>query len=226
MALYQRSISGEGQQVDVSVFECVVQATIQHNPTWGTGRPGPKRGEEVTSGRAHLAKLLYPCKDGYVSFSHGGPNRLSPSLPLVKWMEREGFTNDFLKNFNWESPEFAATPQEDMDRIEEPTGKFFMSHTKAELLDGAVKYNVMLYPVSTADDILESVQLAARGFWVKMEHRELGTTVSYPGSFARTSEASPGILRRAPLIGEHSQEVEAELSLPRGKRGRVGRCRA
>ena len=213
MALYQRNIAGEGQQVDVSIFESAVQSTIHGNPTWGSGRPSPKRGE-VRAGTVHKATLLWPCKDGYVSWSHGGPSRLNPSLPLVRWMESEGFTNDFMKSFNWSSPDFPKTSQEDMNIIEEVTGSFFMAHTKAELLAGAVKYEAMLYPVSTTADMLENPQLIARGFWVELEHPELGANITYAGAFGSSSEMPISITRRAPLIGEHNQEIyEKELGI-------------
>ena len=42
---------------------------------------------------------------------------------------------------------------------------------------------------------------------MEIEHDELGRTITYPGSFATTSEASPLVLRRAPLIGEHNREI-------------------
>jgi len=217
MALYQRSNSGEGQQVDVSVFESAIQSTIHHNPTWGSGRPSPKRGE-TRSNTGHRATQLWPCKDGWVSWSHGGLSRLGPSLPLIKWMESEGFTNDFLKGFNWNRPDFAQLPQEEWDKIEEPTARFFMFHTKAELLEGAVKHEAMLYPVATTADILENPQLIARGFWVDLEHPELDASITYPGAFGISSEVPINITRRAPLIGEHNQEIyEGELGISNEK---------
>jgi crotonobetainyl-CoA:carnitine CoA-transferase CaiB-like acyl-CoA transferase len=91
-----------------------------------------------------------------------------------------------------------------------------MMHTKAELLEGAVKRRVMLYPVATTKDILENVQLAARSFWVEVEHPELGAAITYPGAFTNASETPPRISRRAPLIGEHNEEVyEKELGISR-----------
>ena len=57
--------------------------------------------------------------------------------------------DDFLKGFDWDTFDLRTTTQEVVDRMEEPTAKFFMAHTKAELLEGAVKHRVMLYPVST-----------------------------------------------------------------------------
>ncbi len=123
---------------------------------------------------------------------------------------------DFLKGVDWESLDFATTTQDVVDRLEEPASRFFLSHTKAELMEGALKHRAMLYPVSTTRDIMENVQLAARGFWVNVEHSELGTTIAYPGAFGQSSEAPLRISRRAPLIGEHNQEIyEQELGISR-----------
>ena len=93
-----------------------------------------------------------------------------------------------------------------------------MAHTKAELFEGALKNGVQLYPVSTPADMLESPQLAARKFWEKVEHPELGTTITYPGAFANASEAPPKISHRAPFIGEHNQEIyEKEMGISKDK---------
>jgi len=76
----------------------------------------------------------------------------------------------------------------------------------------------MLYPVATTVDMLENVQLAAREFWVEVEHPELGTTITYPGAFGHCSETPPRISRRAPLIGEHNLEIyQDELGISREK---------
>jgi crotonobetainyl-CoA:carnitine CoA-transferase CaiB-like acyl-CoA transferase len=216
MALYRRWKTGEGQQVDVSVFESVAQCTEHLTSAWDLRGTFPKRGEESMPGQMHKTKRLYPCKDGWVSWSHGGSSRLAPSLPLIKWMESEGFTDDFLKSFDWSRPDFPRISQEDMDRIEEPTSRFFMAHTKAELLEGAVKYQIMMYPVFSNKDMLTNPQLKARGFWEEIEHPELGTAITYPGAFGLFSESKVKISRRAPLIGEHNEDIyRKELGIPR-----------
>lgn len=212
-ALYDRWITGNGQQVDVSIQEAAVHSSIHNNPIWNYERPIPKRGEELFAGAAHR-RNMWPCKDGWVSWSHQGSSRLGPSLPLIKWMESEGFTNDFIKEFDWKRPDFMMISQEEVDKIEEPTARFFMTHTKEELLEGAVKHQVMLYPVATTADMLKNPQLVDREFWVEVEHPELGTNLTYPGAFGIFSEISPRISRRAPLIGEHNEEIyEKELGL-------------
>jgi benzylsuccinate CoA-transferase BbsE subunit len=218
MALYHRWSTGEGQQVDVSVLDSVAQCTEHLTSNWDLRKALRKRGDETLAGINHRSTRLWPCKDGWVSWSHGGNSPLAPSLPLIQWMDSEGMANDFLREFDWNRPDFARISQEEMDQIEEPTAKFFLAHTKAELLEGAVKYRVMLYPVSTTADMPGNPQLAARGFWQKLEHPELGTSITYPGAFAHASEAPPRISRRAPLIGEHNQEIyEKELGISKEK---------
>jgi crotonobetainyl-CoA:carnitine CoA-transferase CaiB-like acyl-CoA transferase len=47
-----------------------------------------------------------------------------------------------------------------------------------------------------------------------VEHPELGDTLQYPGAPAKMKETPWKIYRRAPLIGEHNEEVyEKELGL-------------
>jgi len=217
-ALYQRHITGEGQQIDVSIQEAVIHCLEHITANWDLRQAFAIRGESRNPGAGHFTRLIWPCKDGYVSWSHGGNSVLAPSLPLIKWMEAEGYTNDFTKNFDWNRPDFMRISQEEMDQIDEPTARFFMDHTKAQLLDGAVKYSVMMYPVATTDDMLVNPQLKARNFWLELKHPELGVSLTYPGAFGVSSAAPVTITRRAPLIGEHNQEIyEKELGISRDK---------
>ncbi len=226
LALSYRQMTGEGQHVDVSIQESVV--SIAHSPStiqWDTlkviGRQKELRGAGVRLGR------IWTCKDGQISWSYqggaGGVSRNSP-VPLLQWMDSEGMLNDFLKGFNWASFDVLTTTQEIVERIEEPIRKFFLTHTKAELCEGALERHIQLYPISTSADMLENVQLAAREYWVKLEHPELGTTLTYPGAFINVSEAPVRVWRRAPLIGEHNQEIlEKELDskkLPASKQAK------
>ncbi len=217
VALYERNNSGQGRHIDVSLQESLaLQDGANRNPTWvfmGTAR---KRGAPEMPNAGHRTARLFPCKDGWVSWSHGGPSVLGPSLPLIRWMQAEGMSNEFLDKFDWQRPDFATISQEEMDKIDAPTARFFLTKTKAELLAGAVKRAVMLYPVATTADILADPQLAARKFWVELAHPELGTTITYPGAFGLCSETPPRLSRRAPLIGEHNLEIyQDELGFSR-----------
>jgi formyl-CoA transferase len=94
-----------------------------------------------------------------------------------------------------------------IDRIEEPIGRFFETITKKEFLEGVIQRGMLGYPVATVKEIFEDSQLEARDFWQNIEHPELGASLVYPGGFAKFSEASCKIRCRAPLIGEHNEEI-------------------
>jgi len=202
MALHCREMTGEGQQVDVSIQESVVRLTYAATASWDMMKVVQQRGSQ-SRGNARMTRM-WPCKDGYVSWFYFGGAARRWDIPLLEWMDEEGMSDDFVKGFDWDTFDWRTATQEVVDRLEEPPRRFFMTHTKAELLEGALKHRAMLYPVSTAKDTIESVQLAARGFWVELEHPELGTTITYPGAFAKTSEAAPRVSRRAPRIGEQT----------------------
>jgi len=210
MALYYREITGEGQQVDVSIQESVTQLTYMLTSAWDMVKINQRRGQLGPDIEIRLRRI-WPCKDGYVHWGYsGGPQAKRRVLPLVRWMESEGMADDFLKGFDWDTFDWRTTTQEIIDCLEEPTAKFFMARTKAELYEGATERRITLYPLSTTTDVAESVQLAARGYWMEVDHHELGTTVTYPGTPVCASEVPRRILRRAPLIGEHNQEVYGE----------------
>ena len=118
------------------------------------------------------------------------------------------------KGFDWDILVDGVITEESVSLLEESIIKFFKAHTKMELLEGAVKYRLQLYPVSDTSDILNNIQLKAREYWTDIEHPELNTVITYPGAFVQASETPVRVLRRAPLIGEHNQEIyERELGL-------------
>jgi crotonobetainyl-CoA:carnitine CoA-transferase CaiB-like acyl-CoA transferase len=133
---------------------------------------------------------------------------------IVDWMDSEGFECEHLKNIDWDGLDWSAVTQEEATKMEEPLYEFFMSHTKAECYDEAIKRDIILYPLSTIGDIMDNPQLKAREYWTQVEHPDLNTSITYPGTFAKSSENFCGISRCAPLIGEHNREIyEEELGL-------------
>ena len=61
--------------------------------------------------------------------------------------------------------------------------------------------------VSTIEDVANSKQLSARDSREKADHPELGAAITYPGAFIKASETPCVKTARAPLIGEHNEEI-------------------
>ena len=217
MALYYREMTGEGQFVDVSIRDSITRCTPERiTMYWDFNKRVARRGG---GGRMLSIRRIWPCKDGYVyAIYWGGQFASRWNSPLVRWIESEGVATDLIKNLDWDSFNMMDITQEIKNIIEEPTLKLFRKFTMAEILEGALKHNAQVYPFATTADIANNPQLASRDFWVELEHPELGTTITYPGSFAKTTELHPRIFRRAPLIGEHNEEIyEKELGILKEK---------
>lgn len=65
---------------------------------------------------------------------------------------------------------------------------------------------------------MEHPQLQGREYWQQVEYPVLGQKLTFPGAFLKSSATTCGISRRAPLIGEHNEEVyKDELEFSSGQ---------
>jgi crotonobetainyl-CoA:carnitine CoA-transferase CaiB-like acyl-CoA transferase len=211
-AFYNRQKTGKGQFVDVSAQESVVSSLPFVLPLWELNKVAARRVGSCwfrSSGdNAVQQKVVWLCKDGAVAFmAMGGLSGSQSNRTLVKWIDEEHMADDFLRSIVWEKFDPRNVAQDFHLRFEECVGRFFMSHTKKELHEGAHQRGIHLQMVSTFRDIQESEQLKARNFWVDIPHPELGIEIKYPGAFIKASEAPLKVEKRAPLIGEHNKDI-------------------
>jgi crotonobetainyl-CoA:carnitine CoA-transferase CaiB-like acyl-CoA transferase len=59
--------------------------------------------------------------------------------------------------------------------------------------------------INTMEDVFNDRHLSERGFFAEIDHPHVGT-LRYPGAQFKMSE-TPWRAGRAPLLGEHTQEV-------------------
>ncbi|MFC1919490.1 CaiB/BaiF CoA transferase family protein [Chloroflexota bacterium] len=224
LALYHRRSLDAGQYVDVSTQACLVKTITNAHLMWEMMHKEIVRigiGWGVgTSGRKGSAKLGFRCKDGFVAvnlFGGGSRGIVEATRRVVKWMDEEGMAPKWFRDFDWvHDYDWTKVSQETVYKVEEQWSRFFLTKTKAELFEEAIKRRLPIAPANNSKDLMESPQLNDRGFWQKVEHPELHEKLTYCGSFARISGASLDIRRRAPLIGEHNIEVyENELGYSR-----------
>lgn len=215
IAHHHRRHTGEGQHVDISMQQSAAWFLAQTIPHWEIdrmilGRVGTFR----TSSRGTLQRQVWPCKDGFIFFFMiGGQQGAKTGYQLVKWMQDQGMADDFLQTYKWEEFDMATATQELIDKISKPIAEFFLTRTKKEALDAAMTRNISICPLMDNRDLLQDPNLAARNFWMPIEHPELQATIPYPKQFVRSSENETETRSRAPLIGEHNAEIYGELGL-------------
>ena len=214
MALTHRAATGRGQHVDVSAQAAVI-ASVAHAPaSWDLlGIDSTRAGAFMTGRSVHGAnyRVFWPCKDGYLNFIiYGGFAGQRTNASLVSWMTEAKAELGVLAEIDWGRFDPTQATQAEVDAIEDPIGRFFLTLTKAEFLDGAFDREMLGYPVFNVADIAADPQLEARGYW-----RDLpgpgGATERFCGGVAIVDGKRLALVRPVPSAGEHSREVLGEM---------------
>jgi crotonobetainyl-CoA:carnitine CoA-transferase CaiB-like acyl-CoA transferase len=80
----------------------------------------------------------------------------------------------------------------------------------AEIDQLGITHDVPLSPVRTVKELVADEQLAYRGFFIEIDH-PLAGKLKYPGAPYKLSATPWEIRRRAPLLGEHNEEIYRQM---------------
>jgi benzylsuccinate CoA-transferase BbsE subunit len=228
LALYHRDVTGEGQQVDVSMQEALSMAQETSIQSWDLANlPRRRIGAARIPGMTVPGIGPYECKDGYV-FGYLGTPGGAPWTEMLRWMVDEGKAEDlteepylsFIQNLGLPLLSQALTDPPTMQRIapflahiEDVLRRFLASKSKVDAYEEAQERRILIGIVSTPKDLVEDKQLSYRRYFQDLYHPELGETLRYPGPPARLSQTPWRLQRRPPFIGEHNAEVYSEIGL-------------
>jgi crotonobetainyl-CoA:carnitine CoA-transferase CaiB-like acyl-CoA transferase len=223
VAHHERQRSGRGQHVDVSAQQSVTVATQANNLAYRFGADEARRmAGGVKLGLLRLP-LVWQAKDGYVTLGFFFGRQLGVfSQRLMNYLHDLGICDVATRDKDWIG--YGALlfsgkePIAEYERIVSLIAEFAASRTKSELLTAALERGLLIAPITTMEEVLESPQLEARHYWQSLEHPEVGRSFRYPGPFVRFAETPISYRRRPPLVGEHNRQVYLEeLGMPEDK---------
>jgi crotonobetainyl-CoA:carnitine CoA-transferase CaiB-like acyl-CoA transferase len=168
-ALNARRIIHRGQEVRVSAQASVLPALAFAPMYWDMLGTVPTRAGSYAVGRSITGarfRAFWPCKDGYLNFIiYGGAAGRRTNRQLVDWMLESNCDLGVLSDIDWDSFTQVKATQQEIDAMEEPIAKFFLTLSKNEFLEQASKRELLGYPVFTVADISKDPQLKERNFW-------------------------------------------------------------
>jgi len=217
MGLHERKRSGLGQFVDVSAQAAYAQAT-QSGIIAAANNSGQFQRSAVGAALGPLEiRLFWPCKDGHVAITYLFGAAIGPFTDrLMQYALEEGYCDQETRDKDWLNyTNLILTGQEPISeylRCCDVVGALCADKTKAELFQVAQERRLLIVPVSTMDDLDENEHLAARSYWRDVARN--GQSVKFPGPFARLSETPIAYGRPAPTLGQHTDEVLAEVRQP------------
>jgi crotonobetainyl-CoA:carnitine CoA-transferase CaiB-like acyl-CoA transferase len=210
-ALNFRDLTGSGQFIDVSIHEAVNTCTEIAMPTYIYNGLVVKR---QTARHAAIGitqfRLSVSKDDVYVLAS------LSPfereEIAFKQLADQSGIEHVLG------TPEYAQLEKEDRraaltyrnDLIEQVVA----SMTAEELFNRAQPLGLAWSAIRRPEDNLSNEHFAARGSFAKIDHPEIGRELLYPQTVATDGhEPHMRYERRAPRLGEHTEEILSSLGV-------------
>ena len=200
MALFHRQRTGEGQEVEVAMFETMASFMLVEHANGALFQP--------PLGPAHYHRAVarnrkpYRTKDGYVSALIYNDKHWTAFVDAV--------------HPPWAGADLATLEQR-ARRIDEVYGllaETFKEQTTQEWLDLLRKLHIPAAPLRTPDELFDNPHLNAVGFFETVE-TPYGP-VRFPGVPTWFSRTPGRVAGTTPTLGAHTQEVLDELGLDSG----------
>ena len=223
-AILHRELGGTGQRIDVSMHAAANVTTEMASYHWlvQQGTVQRQTGRHATESVSMPSQMA--CADGrYVNT--GVPPRTPREFGnLLGWLDELGIRQELPEAVFLEMG--AQRANIDLSRIgvdDEVTAifgagrqalTFIASRVSArEFFLGAQRAGLPVGVIYAPEEAYEDEHFVARGFQVEVEHPELGRTVRYPGAPYAFEKSRWAISRRAPRLGEHTDEVLAAAGI-------------
>ncbi|MBM4763215.1 CoA transferase [Bacillus sp. B15-48] len=204
-ALYHREKTGEGQEIEVPMFETMVSYTMIEHLYGKTFTPpeGPTYYSRVVS----PYRKPYKTKNGFIGVMIYNDKHWQS---FFKVSGRSDLQNDErFSNIN-ERTKY-------IDFVYKSVEEIIATKTTEEWLDVLQKGDIPCTKINTPEDLLEDPHLTQLGFFRNVKHPTEGEIrdIKFPVNFGKTPAATKYY---APNLGEHNEEILSELSMNIGEK--------
>jgi formyl-CoA transferase len=198
-ALYWRTSSGRGQYIDTSLLEAGLALSVWEATEFFSGSTPQALG---SAHRMSAPYQAFRCRDGYITIGAANDRtfvKLATLLGHPEWPADERLRTDADRVAH--RAELAAL-------IEKET----MQRTCTEWLERLDGAGIPCGPINSYEQAFADPQVAARQMSISVDHPALGR-VRTLGTPIKLSETPLDPRRRAPLLGEHTDEILREFAV-------------
>jgi crotonobetainyl-CoA:carnitine CoA-transferase CaiB-like acyl-CoA transferase len=198
-AIIQRQRTGLGQRVDGSLLETAVSLLAFHAEGYLLTGALPRA---LGSGHPSLSPYRnFKCRDGQWIFIAAANDRFWQKLAKVLGL------SDLAADPRYQKNQGRVANRAELEGILEAT---IGALDREPLLKRLEEADVPATPVNTVDQVMNDPQTAERGIVQRVTHPKLGE-IPVVGTPLHFSRMSPGVRRAAPLRGEHTDTILADL---------------
>jgi crotonobetainyl-CoA:carnitine CoA-transferase CaiB-like acyl-CoA transferase len=197
MALFHRERTGEGQEVEVGMFETMAAFMLVEHANGAMF--SPPLGPALYPRAVTPSRKPYRTKDGHISALVYNDKQWSAFINAVKPA--------------WAGGQFATLEQRarQIEEVYALLGETFLAHKTQYWLDLLRSLDIPAAPVHTLDELFDNPHLNEAGFFETVDTPN--GPVRFPGAPTWFSQTPGRIAGPAPRLGAHTQEILDELGL-------------
>ena len=191
---YNMKETGTGQYIDVSKQDVLMTMVLLEIAMYANMGIVRNRLE-----RPLLMPTPIECQDGYIMMSALTDREWQDLVKFMgnpSWASDERFSQWILRHTNG-------------DKINPHIREWTKAHKKEELFHQLQKNTIVGAPVNTSEDLINSAQIEARGFFAEAVHPEAGK-LRYPTVPYKLSKTPSKVEHTAPLLGQHNESIYCE----------------
>lgn len=195
MALYHKEKTGEGQHIDVAMFDVIFSLLENAIVNYTMGGEISQRNGNVDPSIAPFD--IYKCKDGFVALGVGNDRlfaKFCDTIGHTELLEDPRYATNDLRCQNY-IPELQALIRE-----------WCADYTKKEIENIMDEAGIPCGPVLDIKEAIEHPHIQARDMMVHCEHPTVGD-MYFQGCVVKLSETPGGVDTPPPLLGQHNREV-------------------
>jgi crotonobetainyl-CoA:carnitine CoA-transferase CaiB-like acyl-CoA transferase len=193
-AVVHQARTGEGQSIDMALFDCQAAALANQATNFLAGGMVPTR-----LGNAHpniVPYQVFATRDGHLILATSNDKQFRR---FAKLAGLEAFAEDARFATN-------AARVAHRELVVATLKPVFATRTTAEWIAALEAANVPCGPINRVDQVFADPQAIARGLTIAVQHAAAGE-MHLPASPLRLSRTPPEYRSAPPLLGEHNQEV-------------------
>ncbi len=207
-ALRHRDVSGEGQVIDMALLDSQVAMLANLGANYLVTRQAPRR-----AGNAHqniVPYQVFAVADGHLILAVGNDQQFERFCAVAGCPELAA-DERFARN---------AARVRHRELLVPLLAARLATRTRADWLAALEAAKVPCGPINDLADVFADPQVRARGMTVTMPHPHTDA-LELVASPLKLSATPPVLRRPPPLLGQHTDEVLAELGVPAGERARL-----
>lgn len=209
-ALYNRDLTGKGQYIDCSIHEACSLSTEHGIPYYIMHHAVVQRHTGRYASMRPTPKRQFLCRDGRWVNIFSLPRTAEDWRQWLTWMKENDIALGDFETMTFEEIKALERASGDSPDILQPyiqlLTMFTAKLTADEIFHGGQKRSLMCAVIRPPEETLTDAHLRDRGFFVEVEHPEVGKKITYPGSPFISNKMSYEV-RRAPLVGEHNTDI-------------------